>query len=135
MISLDCDVSEDIERRSGCGNTNQGPMLWFLKYFRRKIWRDLKFFPQTNASFEIKIDDNIVFLRKTPIFSPKIGKKWQKICEYNIDPSKLQSGVTGDKLRSSVTNFFSEKRPKYFPNHPILSPSWKNWYLEHLFLC
>jgi hypothetical protein len=52
----------------------QGPML-FLKYFRQKIAK-LAFLAQTAASF-------CRFLRKMPIFSPKLAGN----NAHNIDPS------------------------------------------------
>jgi hypothetical protein len=51
---------------------HRGPMLWLLKYFRQKIGKTLAFLTQNKAKFFLKIDLNIGFLKKTPIFSPKI---------------------------------------------------------------
>jgi hypothetical protein len=61
----------------------QGPMLRFLKYFRRNIlqkyWR---FWLKTKLNYE-KIDHNIGFREKRQFFSPKIAEN----CDHNIDPS------------------------------------------------
>jgi hypothetical protein len=55
-----------------------GPMLWFLKHFRRKIWRKkLRFFAQTTAGFCKKFI-TLVF-EKYDIFSLKIDKNRRKL--------------------------------------------------------
>jgi hypothetical protein len=48
-------------------------MLWFLKDFRRKIWRkNGRFWLKQKVILQEKSDHNIGFWEKTPIFSQKI---------------------------------------------------------------
>jgi hypothetical protein len=57
-----------------------GQMLWFLKYFRRQIWRKYcRFLLKTTASFRKKYDHNIAFWEKTSLFSQKMGKNRRKL--------------------------------------------------------
>jgi hypothetical protein len=65
---------------------DQGPMLWFFKYFRRKIqqkyWR---FFAQTTASFFKNLIVTLVFENNANFFA----ENWQKTgenCDHNIEP-------------------------------------------------
>jgi hypothetical protein len=60
------------------GWRNRGPMLRFFKYYCRKIQgKKLALLTQNKA----KLCKNLIitFLRKTPIFSPKIDKKRRKL--------------------------------------------------------
>jgi hypothetical protein len=61
--------------------SEQGPMLGFLEYFRRKVGRkNRRFFAQTTASFCKNMSVTVVFLRKTPIFCENanfFSENWQ----------------------------------------------------------
>jgi hypothetical protein len=64
----------------------QGPMLWFLKYFRRKIRRkNCRFCLQTKRNFVWKIDHNIGIWEKRQFFRRKLSKIAEN-CDHNIDP-------------------------------------------------
>jgi hypothetical protein len=54
-------------------------VMIFKIFLPKNLAKILAFFAQTTASFCKKIDHNIVFFRKTPIFSPKIGKNRRKV--------------------------------------------------------
>jgi hypothetical protein len=58
-----------------------GPMLWFLKYFCRKIWRKYWLFCSKNCFFA----KNIGFWEKCQCFRWKLTKI-AKNCDHNIDP-------------------------------------------------
>jgi hypothetical protein len=59
---------------------HRGPILGFFKYFSQKNWRkNWRFLAQSTTSFFAKICSQHCFLRKTPIFLPKIVKKSQNI--------------------------------------------------------
>jgi hypothetical protein len=45
----------------------------------KNLAKILAFFDQTTATFCKNCDNNIGFLRETPIFSPKIGKNRRKL--------------------------------------------------------
>jgi hypothetical protein len=58
---------------------DQGPMLWFLKYFRRKIQhKSCRFWLKTKLNYA-KFWSKHRFSRKTPIFSPKIVEYRRKL--------------------------------------------------------
>jgi hypothetical protein len=59
----------------------QGTMLWFLKYFRQKMWQKMAFFAQTTTNFCKKMITTLVF-EKNANFLPKIAEN----CDHNIDP-------------------------------------------------
>jgi hypothetical protein len=74
------------EPASGCalarvlhaGQGDQGPMLWFLKYFRRKNqWKKWRFWLKTKLNYA-KFWSYHWFLRKTPIFCRKLAKIAEK---------------------------------------------------------
>jgi hypothetical protein len=68
---------------------DQGPMLWFFKYFRRTIQRkNWRFRLKTKLNYA-KFLSSHWFLRKTPIFCRKLSKIAEN-CDYNIDPSFLK---------------------------------------------
>jgi hypothetical protein len=54
-------------------------LLWFLKYFRQKIGEKWRFWLKNDKLCMQKFDHNIVFFRKTAIFSQKIGKHCRKL--------------------------------------------------------
>jgi hypothetical protein len=60
-------------------------MLWFLKYFRRKIQRKNWRFRLKTKLNNAKIWSWHWFLRKTPIFRRKLAKIVEN-CDHNIDP-------------------------------------------------
>jgi hypothetical protein len=66
--------------------TGQGPMLWFKKYFRHKIWRKNCRFLLKILLVNAKIDSNIGFLEKSQIFRRKLGKIAEN-CDHNMDPN------------------------------------------------
>jgi hypothetical protein len=56
--------------------------VWFFRYFRRKIqWKIWRFWLKTKLNYA-KFWSWHWFLRKTPIFSPKLVEN----CDHNIDP-------------------------------------------------
>jgi hypothetical protein len=58
---------------------NLGPMLWYLKYFRRIIHRkNLRFWLKTKLNFEQKLIIILLF-KKNAIFSLKIGENRRKL--------------------------------------------------------
>jgi hypothetical protein len=77
-----------------------GPMLWFLKYFRRKILRkNWRFWLKAKQNF----DHNIDFWEKRQFFRRKLSKIAEN-CDHNIDPwfctTFVQYNFTIDKQRS-----------------------------------
>jgi hypothetical protein len=72
--------------------TALGPMLWFFKYFCRKIRRkNWRFWLKTKLNYE-KIDHNIGFWEKRQFFRRKLSKI-AKNCDHNIDPWWRGSGL------------------------------------------
>jgi hypothetical protein len=51
----------------------------FKIFSTKNLAKILEFFAETTASFCKNCDHNIGFLRKTPTFSPKIGKNRRKL--------------------------------------------------------
>jgi hypothetical protein len=63
-----------------------GPMLWFKKYFRRKIQRKkLAFFTQNKGKLCKIFYHNIGFWEKSQFFCRKLAKIAEN-CDHNIDP-------------------------------------------------
>jgi hypothetical protein len=72
------------QNSSGCSGRYQGPMLRFLKYFRRKMCaKILGFFAHSTASFNytviIQVYVIILVFEKSGKFSPIIGTNCRKI--------------------------------------------------------
>jgi hypothetical protein len=58
---------------------NQGPMLWFLIYFRQiKLRKDWRFWFKTKPNYA-KFWSQHLFSRKTPICTPKIVENRKKL--------------------------------------------------------
>jgi hypothetical protein len=86
-----------------------GPMLGFLKYFRRKIWR---FFAQTGAKICKNLIITLIFERNANFFA----ENWQKShknCDHDIDP------VYSSFLfyLQNVSNFSPQTCPMLEVNH------------------
>jgi hypothetical protein len=62
---------------------NQGPMLWFLKYFRRTHCKKLAFLTPSKAKL-CKILIIALVFEKTTIFCRKLAKIAEN-CDHNID--------------------------------------------------
>jgi hypothetical protein len=72
-------------------------MLWFFKYFHRKIqWKNWRFWLETKLNFEKKVDHNIGFWQKRQFFRRKLSKIAEN-CDHNIGPSLKKE--PGDKSR------------------------------------
>jgi hypothetical protein len=77
--------------------------------FSQKIAENLAFFQNRNCySFLQKLNHNIGFLRKTPIFSPKIAKD----CDHTYMYVTLTPGQIADSARISRLQFFTFCRGK-----------------------
>jgi hypothetical protein len=59
---------------------NLGPMLWFLKYFRRKIQRKMAFLTQNKAKLYKNLIITLVFKKNANFFAENCRKS-QKIVE------------------------------------------------------
>jgi hypothetical protein len=66
------------------GKSNRGPMLWFFKYFRRKIQqKHLAFLTQNKSKLSKTLIITLVF-EKNAIFCRKLSKIAEN-CHHNID--------------------------------------------------
>jgi hypothetical protein len=69
-------------------------MLWFLKYFRRNIWRKMAFFAQTTACF-FKYWSRHWSLRKNANFFAENCQKLQKIVIITSTPASCLEDCKG----------------------------------------
>jgi hypothetical protein len=78
--------AKTVPRKHAVMATDQGPILWFLKYFRRKIWRKYwRFLLKNTASFWKTMIITLVFEKKA-IFLADNGQKSQKIVSITSTP-------------------------------------------------
>jgi hypothetical protein len=88
----------------------QGPMLWFLKYFRQKFLRtNLRFWLKTKINFE-KNYHNIGFWKKRQFFRRKLSKIAEN-CDHNIDPGIAKCYICITKIPLWV-NFVGPRNEK-----------------------
>jgi hypothetical protein len=100
---------------------NQGPMLWFFKYFRRKFCKKLAFLTQNKAKFWKKLIITLVFEKNANFFAEN-WEKSQKIMIITSTPGVEFSHIFS-KFRGWLVSvmILLNFRPKYITNVVIFT--------------
>jgi hypothetical protein len=78
---------------------NFGPILWFLNIFAEKVSKNIGIICSNCCQFLTKLWSQHWFMRKSPSFSPKIGKKSQKLVIITSTPGRAVSRDTKITVR------------------------------------
>jgi hypothetical protein len=105
-------------------------MLWFFKYFRRKILqKNWRFWLNTKLNFWKKVDHNIGIQEKRQFFRRKLSKIAEN-CDHNIDPwgrfyESVSAEIYGQNFKSVNYDFVNSA------SNVIFSASESNKFIRH----